>query len=160
MITRRLNENDDITDLVLLSKAFFSEYASCHRAFFELDYLNDGDIKAYFSSFVGDDDNVAFVAIGENRIIGYITVYIQRQPSFWKVKHVGHISGLMVRQEHRRSGIATQLLAEAKLFLAEHGITYFTVYTAVKNRSGVAFYQAQGMEALHTNFLGQIKQEN
>ena len=46
MIIRRLNENDDINDLVLLSKAFFPEYASCHRAFFELDYLNDEDIKS------------------------------------------------------------------------------------------------------------------
>ena len=160
MIIRRLKRNDDITDLVLLSKAFFPEYASCHRAFFELDYLNDEDIKTYFSSFVGDDDHVAFVAIEENRIIGYITVYIQRQPSYWKVKHVGHISGLMVGQEHRRSGIATQLLAEAKLFFAEHGVTYFTVYTSVNNKSGVAFYQAQDMEALHTNFLGQIGAEN
>ena len=130
MIIRRLKRNDDITDLVLLSKAFFPEYASCRRAFFELDYLNDEDIKTYFSSFVGDDDHVAFVAIEENRIIGYITVYIQRQPSYWKVKHVGHISGLMVGQEHRRSGIATQLLAEAKLFLAEHGVTYFSIHSS------------------------------
>jgi ribosomal protein S18 acetylase RimI-like enzyme len=159
MLIRRLHEGDNFTDLVLLSKAFFLEYAGCHRAFFELDCLNDKDIEAYFSSFVGDDDRVAFVAIEENRIVGYITVYVQRQPSYWKVKRVGHISGLMVGQEHRRSGVATQLLTEAKLFFAEHGVRYFTVYTAVENKSGVAFYQAQGMEALHTNFLGRIGPE-
>ena len=113
MIVRRLHERDGLDDLVLLSKAFFREYEGCHRRFFELDHLNDKDIRAYFASFVGNDDRAAFVATKDRQIVGYITVYVQSQPSYWKVKRVGHVSGLMVEEEHRRSGIATRLLAEA-----------------------------------------------
>jgi ribosomal protein S18 acetylase RimI-like enzyme len=160
MIFSRLHERDNLDDLVLLSEAFFLEYAGYHEAFFEPDCLNAGDIRAYFSSFMGDDDHAAFVAIDEGSMVGYLTVLIKRQSPIWKVKRVGHISGLMVGKQHRRSGIATRLLAEAKLFFAEHGVKYFTVFTAVENKSGLAFYLAQEMEALHTNFLGQIRQEN
>jgi ribosomal protein S18 acetylase RimI-like enzyme len=151
-----LDAGDAFDDLFALSRAFFAEYASHHKEFFELDSLSKQDVRAYFQSFIGDDERAAFVAVEGSRTIGYITVYIQEQASHWKVKRVGHISGLMVDQEYRRLGIATELLAEAKRFFAEHGVTYFAVYTAVANNSGVAFYRAQGMEPLHTSFLGKI----
>jgi ribosomal protein S18 acetylase RimI-like enzyme len=160
MVIRRLHKKDSFDDLVSLSRAFFSEYEAYHEAFFELDCLRKEDVCGYFSLFVGDDDRAAFVAVEGHRIVGYITLYIKMQPSYWQVKRIGHISGLMVEQEYRRTGIAGQLLAEAKRFFGERGVKYFVVYTAVGNESGAEFYRAQGMESLYTHFLGEVGSES
>jgi ribosomal protein S18 acetylase RimI-like enzyme len=157
MEIRRFSPVENINELVQLSKAFFMEYRTCHQEFFALDTLNDEDIRSYLSSFIDQDDQAIFVALDKDCIVGYITVYVKDQSRHWKVKRVGQISGLMVQQDFRRSGIATRLLAAGKHFFADRGVEFFTVYTAIRNQSGIAFYKSQGLEDLHTNFLGQVE---
>jgi ribosomal protein S18 acetylase RimI-like enzyme len=152
----RLQASDDFSQLVSLSKAFFAEYEAHHEEFFRIDTLNAGDIVAYFSRFVGSDDRAAFIALRDGEIIGYIAVYVHDQPPYWQVKRVGDISGLMVRADARQQGIASRLMGEARAFFSERGIKYYTVYTAVANTQAVGFYHKQGLEPLHTNFVGAV----
>lgn len=102
-----------------MSKDFFHEYKSYHEEFFKIDNLSDDDITDYFNRFIDVEDRRAFVAILDGKIVGYITVYIKSQPSFWKIKKVGEISGLMVHNDYRRKGIARQLLNKAVDFFAQ-----------------------------------------
>ena len=80
---------------------------------------------------------------------------MREQPHFYKIKKVGAISGLMVAKDHRRKGIGSRLLAESKAYFRRKGIKYFTLYTAVANRGASRFYEQNGMEAVHTSFLGE-----
>lgn len=140
----------------MLSRAFFAEYEAHHEAFFGIDSLSDEIIVGYFASFLETEERTAFVALQQGRIVGYITMLVETQAPFWQVKRVGHISGLMVAADARRSGIGGLLLERAKTFFREQGVRYFTVYTAVQNQAAVAFYHRQGLAPLHTHFLGQI----
>ena len=153
----RLQAADDLRDLVALSRAFFQEYEAHDEVFFALDVLDEGAIADYFSSFVGQEDRAAFVALREGRAVGYVTVYVQVQSPNWKVRRVGHISGLMVRPEERRQGIGGQLMDRARAYLGERGVRYYTLYTVVGNRGALAFYEAQGMAPLYTHLLGEIE---
>ncbi len=155
MVTiRRLRRQDNLRDLIELSREFFDEYAIHHEEFFQIDALQDSDVVEYFSRFLDTEHRAVFVATRGDRIVGYITVYVRQQPGYWKVKGVGEISGLMVSTEHRRQGIARRLLIEAKTFFRAKGIEYFTAYTASANRPAMRFYEQQGMTPLHVTLLG------
>jgi len=75
----------------------------------------------------------------------------------WKVRRVGHISGLMVDPEHRRERIGSHLLEEAKAFFRAQEVRYYTLYTAANNSEAIAFYESQGMEPLYTHLVGEMK---
>ena len=153
---RSLKKDDKLDDLIVLSREFFGEYESHHQDFFAIDDLRDGDIIAYFSRWMDDDDGETFIALAEGRIVGYITIYVHAQPNFYKIKKVGAISGLMVQKAYRQRGIAGQLLAQARAFFEKKGVTYFTVYTAVENRAAITFYERSGLSPLYTTMMGEI----
>jgi ribosomal protein S18 acetylase RimI-like enzyme len=153
---RRLQKENDLQDLVALSRAFFAGYEDHHADFFRIDGLTDEEIVDYFSRFLERDDRAAFVAHWGNRIVGYVTVTVQRQPAYWRVRRVGHVSGLMVDKGHRRQGIGSQLLAQARAYLRGQGVQYYTLYTAVGNEGALAFYESQGMEPLYSHLLGEV----
>lgn len=151
---RRLGPEDDLCDLIALSRAFFEEYEGHHKDLFRIDELRDSDVVDYFSRSVGTEDGATFIAVLDGRAIGYITVFVRAQPGFYAVKRVGAISGLMVHKNHRRKGIGSRLLGEAMAFFAERGVKYATVYTATANRAAVEFYERNGMTTLHVTMIG------
>ncbi|MEW5872334.1 MAG: GNAT family N-acetyltransferase [Chloroflexota bacterium] len=153
---RSLRKDDDFSDLISLSRQFFGEYETHHRDFFKIDHLEDEQIIAYFASFCNRDTRQALVALDGERIVAYITVYVHEQVSYWQVKRLGEISGLMVQPEYRKQGIAGRLLAAAKSFFAAQGVRYFAVYTAVANRAALEFYAQHGLVPLYTTMLGEI----
>jgi ribosomal protein S18 acetylase RimI-like enzyme len=153
---RALQTDDDLDDLVSLSREFFAEYESHHEQFFRIDRLDDGDARRYFSRWLDDDDGETFVALANDHVVAYITVYVRPQPAYWQIKRVGEISGLMVHQAYRRRGIAGQLLARARALFAEKGVRYFAVYTSVENRGALAFYEQNGLQPLYTTLLGKV----
>jgi ribosomal protein S18 acetylase RimI-like enzyme len=153
---RALQPDDDLDDLVSLSREFFAEYESHHEYFFKIDRLDDDDVRRYFSRWLDDDEGETFVALAEGHIVAYITVYVRPQPAYWQVKQVGEISGLMVHHAYRRRGIAGQLLARARAFFAEKDVRCFAVYTSVENQGALAFYEQRGLQPLYTTLLGEV----
>jgi ribosomal protein S18 acetylase RimI-like enzyme len=152
---RKLGPEDDLGDLVALSRAFFREYEAHHKDFFLIDELHDRDITGYFTRSVEADDGATFIAVLGDKVVGYITIFVRAQASFYRVKKVGAISGLMVQADHRRQGLASRLYRKAMAFFAERGVAYSTVYTATANRAAVKFYERVGMTPLHIRMIGE-----
>ena len=157
MEIRELKKEDDLKALVQLSKDFFYEYESSHPYFFKIDKIEEADIISYFARFIGSDDRKAFVAIESGSMIGYITVLIQEQASYWKIKRIGHISGLMVNPGNRREGIGRKLLQSAVDYFEGKGIKQYTLFTSVNNKSGIEFYEKCGLEKLYTTLMGKVE---
>jgi ribosomal protein S18 acetylase RimI-like enzyme len=136
--------------------AFFYEYEDHHKEFFKIDCLSENDIVDFFSRSVGSPESATFIAVEDGMAVGYITVSIRVQPSFYKFNKVGAISGLMVQKDSRRKGIGTQLLAAATGFFHEKGVKYYTVYTSVNNHSAITLYERNGMIPLYTTLIGEL----
>lgn len=155
-IIRQLTHEDDLADLITLSREFFDEYETHHTEFFEINGLEDAHITDFFMKSIDSDDAATFVAIAGQRAVGYITVQVRAQAGFYKVNEVGAISGLMIHREFRRSGIGTRLLAQAQVYFKKRGIGYLTVYTAATNEIALRFYEKSGLCPLYTTFIGEI----
>lgn len=48
---RALKNDDNLNDLIPLSKEFFLEYEANHSYFFKTDWINETDIISYFKNF-------------------------------------------------------------------------------------------------------------
>ena len=153
---RPLNKNDHLDDLLQLSREFFMEYEAHHPYYFHIDHLSDDDVQKYFLSFCEHNTRKAFIAIESGKIIGYLTAYIKEQASYWQLKEVGEISGLMVQQDQRHKGIATSLFHEAQAFFNSHGLECYTTYTSTNNHGALDFYEEMGMKSLGITLVGEI----
>lgn len=151
---RALQKEDDLRDLITLSRDFFDEYEVHHEEFFDIDNLRDSDIVEYFSRSVESEDSATFVAIEEGCMVGYVTIYIRLQPVFYKIKKVGEISGLMVHKDYRRRSIASQLLARSAAYYEEKNVKYYVVYTAIVNQAAIRCYEKHGMTPLYITLIG------
>jgi ribosomal protein S18 acetylase RimI-like enzyme len=155
MITiRQLRQEDDLATVLSLCKAFFAEYEKHHEEFFDTDNLTDKDISGRFLQSLESDHSTTIIAVVADEIVGYASVVIRDQPAFYKIKKVGSISALMVAEEYRRRGIGTRIMEEAKLYFRQHGVKYYTFFTAVGNESAIRLYKKLGITPLHTSFLG------
>lgn len=154
---RELRPEDDLDAVLTLCKNFFAEYEDHHREFFHTDNLCDADISGRFLESMESNTSATIIAIVENTIVGYASVAVREQPSFYKIKQVGAISALMVAKNHRRKGIATKLLAASKAFLHINGVKYFTLFTASTNHGALKLYERLGMATLHTSFIGETE---
>ncbi|MBA4395420.1 MAG: hypothetical protein C0407_17865 [Desulfobacca sp.] len=152
-----MKKEDDLKALVQLSKDFFSEYESNHPYFFGIDKIEDADITNYFARFIDSTDRKAFVAVVGGAMIGYISVLIQEQAGYWKIKMVGHISGLMVDKDHRRKGTGRKLLQSAADYFKQKNVKQYTLFTSVNNKCGIEFYEKCGLEKLFVTLMGEIK---
>jgi ribosomal protein S18 acetylase RimI-like enzyme len=153
---RTLLKDDDLHDLIVLSRQFFEEYEAHYEEFFQIDDLRDSDIIQFFSRSIESEDGATFIAVADGRTVGYITVAVRSQSSFYRVKRFGAISGLMVHKDYRRRGIAGQLFDRAVAFFQAKGVKYYTLYTAAANQGAIRFYEQRGMTPLQTVMLGQI----
>ncbi|MDD3731572.1 MAG: GNAT family N-acetyltransferase [candidate division Zixibacteria bacterium] len=155
VVVRKLRPEDDLTPVLELCREFFAEYQSHHKEFFDTDNLSYSDIIGRFQESVQSSSCATIIALIDNTIVGYSSITIREQPRFYKIKKVGVISALMIKKEYRRCGIATRILNEANLFFREHGIKYYTFYTAVTNQAAVRLYEKLGMAPLHLSFIGE-----
>jgi len=153
---RELQSEDNLDDLIRLSRDFFTEYEVHHSDFFDIDTLRDEDIADFFCRSIDCDNNRTFIAIEDDEIVGYITISVRPQPSFYKIRNVGAISGLMVHKDYRRRGIATQLLSKARTFFEKKNVNYFTVYTATANKGATKFYKKNGMALFISKLIGEV----
>ncbi len=153
---RQLRPDDDLRDLLPLSRALFAEYAR-HDPFFAIDTLRDEDITAFFAGTLNTDDGATYVALDGAAIVGYMAAFIREQASMYVIKRVGSIAGLMVRPEYRRQGIASRLLAAVHAWMRARGVEYVTLYTSVNNQAALGFYQRHGMRPLQTVLVGRLE---
>ena len=156
-LIKELDGNCNFTDLLNLSKDFFYEYENNDKEFFKIDSINEMDIKNYFQRFISNENNMAYVVMYEEKIIGYITLVINNQPDFWKIKKVGSISGLMVDKNFRKNGIGTKLVKTGIEYFKQKNIKYYTVFTSVNNINGILMYKKCGFEELQTILYGKIE---
>jgi ribosomal protein S18 acetylase RimI-like enzyme len=154
---KALTKADNLGDLINLSRQFFAEYQSHDVDFFDIENLHDEHIIAFFEKTIQNNNGSTFIAVSDEKIIGYITVFIQFQAPFYRIKSFGSISGLMVLKEYRNKGIARQLFKKAVEYFEAKQVKHYKLFTSVNNANAIKLYESIGMKPFQAIMIGRIK---
>jgi ribosomal protein S18 acetylase RimI-like enzyme len=98
----------------------------------------------FLNSQLGDDDVAVFVAERDGEVIGY--VYAGLEPRSWKElrEACGFIHDVAVREEGRRTGIASALIETAIEWLRSRGAPRVVLWTADANAPAQQLFDRLG----------------
>ena len=98
----------------------------------------------FLNSQIGDDDVAVFVAERDGEVIGY--VYAGLEPRSWKELRdaCGFIHDVAVREEGRRTGVATALIDAAIEWLRSRGAPRVVLWSAEQNAPAHRLFERLG----------------
>ena len=91
------------------------------------------------------DDNVAFVAVDGDKIVGYIYGFISCYPNV-VLEKIAKLDALYIEQDYRNKGIGKQLVSEFKKWSLEVGAKYVELSVLKDNEYGKKLYRDCGFE--------------
>jgi ribosomal protein S18 acetylase RimI-like enzyme len=99
---------------------------------------------AYLGNLLDSNEDCIFVADRDGEVAGY--VWADLEPMSWKELRgpAGFVQDLIVAEDARRRGIATQLLRAAMDWLREHGAPRVILWTAAPNEAARALFRRAG----------------
>ena len=106
--------------------------------------------RAFLQERIGRKESVVFLA----EVMGHCAGFMQLYPSFTSMgaARIWILNDLFVAPDHRRGGIATDLLNAAATFSKESGAVRLALATAVTNHGAQALYERHGWKK-DTDFL-------
>lgn len=114
----------------------------------------DNSIDEYKSDiewFIKNDSNKVFVALVDNKVVGYVTaqlVYFYK--SYYNMDSHCSIEDIMIDNDYRHLGIGKAFIEEVKVWSQSEGIKTIQLHVFSKNEKALNFFEKQGFESLFT----------
>ena len=98
----------------------------------------------FLASQLGDDESAVFVADRDGQLLGY--VYASLEGRSWRELRdaCGFVDDVVVREDERRTGVATALLEAAFDWMRERGAPRVILWSAEQNQSGQRLFERLG----------------
>jgi ribosomal protein S18 acetylase RimI-like enzyme len=145
MTTIRTAERRDLPTLGRLGVMLMqTHYAFDPQRFLATTEDSERGYAHFLGNVLGSDEDVVLVAEENGVIVGY--VFAALEPLSWKELRgpAGFIHDVLVVDERRRSGIATQLMEAAIAWLRNHGAPRVILGTAAQNRAAQTLFRRLG----------------
>lgn len=108
-------------------------------------------VNNYFENLYTKNNNILYIALEENKIIGYIYVRIITSDNGPEIEHESLIDGLYVLEEYRNNGVATSLIEKAKKWSISKGVKYISLNALCKNDNALSLYKKEGFNDFSLN---------
>ena len=140
---------------VIVRKAIIEDLKSIQKlnnSLFDLEYNNFDDTlkvgwtfeeegKKYFEDMIINE--IVFVALYEEKIIGYLVGSICNQISYI-TETFAELDNMYIDENYRRHGIGTLLINKFKNYCKEKNIQNIKVTASAKNNKAIQFYMKNG----------------
>jgi GNAT superfamily N-acetyltransferase len=133
------DDRERIVDELLIPS--FKEDEAIDPSFNELaeDALTGADCDYWLDA----DNRILFVAVEDEQFIGHISGNEVDEPPIYARDSRVHIDGLYVKQQHRRSGVASRLLERIEAWARERGCEYLGVAAHKDNDGARQLYETE-----------------
>ena len=108
--------------------------------------INMEDLTIRLERMNKDKKYKTFVALFENKVIGFITV-VQTMAMEHEVGYL-KINGLAVQESFQRKGIGSELLKHAENYAFQNGISRLLLNSGFQRTKAHAFYESKGFDKL------------
>ncbi|MFC1685626.1 GNAT family N-acetyltransferase [Nanoarchaeota archaeon] len=110
-------------------------------------------------SYVVKKDKVIFVAIENNKIIGYLFGKFTRMPSFYEIRDMGSLDDIYVLPKWQGKRISTQLRDKFIEWFnkkIKHKAA-LSLYVAPGNKGAIKIYEKWGFKTAYLNMIKELK---
>lgn len=133
------SDAEEIVDLLWLPMAKEMEELS------DFNRLADSGVRAdavkYFTDRLRKDKHTFLVAEVKGEFAGFISMEKRTARPVFERDSYGHIHELFIRKEHRRKGLASELLENIEDIGRELGFDMIRLSVNVRNRSAIELYE-------------------
>ena len=103
-------------------------------------------VNGWFTSIYPKDNKALYIAILDNKIVGYVYVKKMQLGDSNKEKEEAFIDGLYVIEEYRHKGIASSLINQAKEWCVNNNIKTIGLNVLCSNERAKSFYYKEGFK--------------
>jgi ribosomal protein S18 acetylase RimI-like enzyme len=114
----------------------------------------------YFNAFFDTPDQTIFVADGDGKVVGLVTIQVRDTPdqAVMVPRRFGVIETMSVAKGWRSKGIGQNLLVAAEEWAKKAGATSVNLNVWTFNRRAARFYERHGFLPLHTRMSKEFKE--
>jgi PhnO protein len=116
--------------------------------------VNIENIAVRFERMNKDKNYKTFVALFENKVVGFITV-VQTMALEYEIGYL-KINGLAVREDFQGRGIGTKLLKHAENYALEKGLSRLILNSGFQRTKAHGFYESKGFDKLSYCFTKKV----
>lgn len=141
VIIREANIND-LESILLLSDALTLADLPFDKKV-KVDWAHSKEGKKYYEGIITKKDGICFVAVVDEKIVGYETAGKMETASFRKVT-IGEITNIYVLEGFRSQGIGKMLMNKFVEWAKEMGFDKVSVNVFALNEKAINFYKREG----------------
>lgn len=158
------------TDMVKILQATANDVEDVARLSFEVGRLHDEAMPAYFmpsteeehlriiSKMNKDDTTIIFKAVCEEKICGFLCLYVpKRERKGFVYPRTGVLLNMGVDSGCRGQGIGTDLIKEAESYLEKQGIGALELGVYMFNENAYRFYEKLGFTTIERQMFKRLK---
>jgi GNAT superfamily N-acetyltransferase len=116
--------------------------------------LNEEQARENIMAVMGKEDHRAFVAIDNDKVVGWIHVFVTTQ---LESASFSEIRGLVIDESHRRKGIGKLLIEQVKSWSRQKQRNLLRLRCNVKRTETHKFYAALGFSEMKEQKVLEIK---
>jgi len=128
------------------------EIVKLNQELFYNDYLFDKTLntkwplknKGYYKKSLVSKDKVAFVALSEGKIIGYLIASIQKVETFRLIKKIAELENMFILEKFRNKGAGSLLVKEFFKWAKSKKSKRIKVIASAENIRAISFYKGKG----------------
>jgi len=109
---------------------------------------------------IRNKDNLIFVAISGDRVVGYIEALVKKNDRCFKINRYGWLNSAVTHKDYRRRGIAKALTEKVFEAFEARGIEHVKATVYNSNRIAMRTWRRLGLKPLSTNFIYIVRCKN
>ena len=151
-----LAEENDATDIAQLSY----DVGRMHDEAMPMYFLpsTQGEHLRIISEMLRDDNIIIFKALYENKICGFLCLYVpKKERKGFVYSRMGVLLNMGVDSTCRGKGIGTELIVNAEEYLKEHGIGALELGVYMFNENAFKFYEKLGFITIERQMFKKLR---
>ncbi len=123
-------------ELALMHQDMMIEYALVHDAKYEWVKFMEESMK--------NNSIISFLAEEKGEVLGFVSISLRRRGPIFKLRNIGAIMDLIVREDMRNRGIGTSLVLKAESWIRKKGFHMAVLTVAPENQGAIEFWDKLG----------------
>jgi ribosomal protein S18 acetylase RimI-like enzyme len=138
-------EEKHIPEIIELFKEFMDFHKNIDPRF-PLSKYAPQEFEKHIQELMKSEDSRVLVALGKERIVGFMTARIAAYNPIWEREKYGAIDTLAVTASYRRMRVGEQMLYKIYQWFRSQGIDRVEVAVASANQVGYPFWKKHGFK--------------